>query len=232
MCSFETHEIIRKMDVRIEASWKTVLHEEFEKPYFQTLVDFVKKEYQSKTIYPPASQIFAAFDNTPFDAVKVVIIGQDPYHGPNQANGLCFSVHEGVRFPPSLQNIFKELNSDIGKEIPHSGDLSHWAAQGVLLLNATLTVEAAKAGSHQKKGWEEFTDAVIAQLAEKKENIVFILWGSYAQKKGAKINRQKHLIIESVHPSPLSVHRGFWGSKPFSKTNAYLQSKGISPIAW
>lgn len=232
MCSFETHEIIRKMDVRIEASWKTVLHEEFEKPYFQTLVDFVKKEYQSKTIYPPASQIFAAFDNTPFDAVKVVIIGQDPYHGPNQANGLCFSVHEGVRFPPSLQNIFKELNSDIGKEIPHSGDLSHWAAQGVLLLNTTLTVEAAKAGSHQKKGWEEFTDAVIAQLSEKKENIVFILWGSYAQKKGAKINRQKHLIIESVHPSPLSVHRGFWGSKPFSKTNAYLQSKGISPIAW
>lgn len=221
-----------KMDVRIEASWKSVLQEEFEKSYFQTLVQFVKKEYQSKTIYPPASQIFAAFDNTPFDAVKVVIIGQDPYHGPNQANGLCFSVHDGVPFPPSLQNIFKELKSDVGKEVSRSGDLSHWAKQGVLLLNATLTVEASKAGSHQKKGWEEFTDAVIAQIAEKKENIVFILWGSYAQKKGAKINRQKHLVLESVHPSPLSVHRGFWGSKPFSKTNTYLQSKKIAPIIW
>lgn len=220
------------MEVRIEPSWKEVLKQEFEKPYFYQLVQFVKQEYQNKTIYPPASKIFAAFDSTPFNKVKVVIIGQDPYHGPNQANGLCFSVNEGVPFPPSLQNIFKELKDDIGKEIPSSGDLNHWAAQGVLLLNATLTVEAARAGSHQNKGWEEFTDAVIAQIAEKKENIVFILWGSYAQKKGAKIDRNKHFVIESPHPSPLSVYRGFFGSKPFSKTNQYLISKGIKPINW
>ena len=220
------------MEVKIEQKWKEVLVDEFDKNYFKELTNFVKQEYQTKTIYPPASKIFAAFDSTPFDELKVVILGQDPYHGPNQANGLSFSVNDGIKFPPSLQNIYKELNDDLGNEIPTSGDLSHWAKQGVLMLNATLTVEATKAGSHQKKGWETFTDAVIEKLNQEKENIVFILWGSYAQKKGAKIDRKKHYVIESAHPSPLSVYRGFWGSKPFSKTNDFLKSKNITPINW
>ena len=220
------------MQVNIEESWKNVLANEFDKDYFVKLVDFVKQEYKSKTIYPPASKIFAAFDSTPFKDVKVVILGQDPYHGPGQANGLSFSVSDGIKFPPSLQNIYKELEDDLKQPIPISGDLSAWAKQGVLMLNATLTVEASKAGSHQKKGWETFTDAVIEKLNLENENIVFILWGSYAQKKGAKIDRNKHYVIESAHPSPLSVYRGFWGSKPFSKTNEYLTSKNITPINW
>ena len=220
------------MQVNIEESWKNVLSQEFNQPYFESLVNFVKNEYKSKTIFPPASKIFAAFDYTPFHKVKVVILGQDPYHGPGQANGLSFSVNDGIRFPPSLQNIYKELEDDLGISIPVSGDLSRWASQGVLMLNATLTVEASKAGSHQKKGWETFTDAVIKELAEKRENLVFILWGSYAQKKGKTIDRSKHFVIETAHPSPLSVYRGFWGSKPFSKTNEYLQSKNITPIQW
>jgi len=220
------------MQVNIEESWKKVLANEFDKDYFVQLVDFVKQAYKTKVIYPPAAKIFAAFDSTPFNEVKVVILGQDPYHGPGQANGLSFSVNDGIRFPPSLQNIYKELEDDLKQPIPTSGDLSAWAKQGVLMLNATLTVEASKAGSHQKKGWETFTDAVIDKLNQEKENIVFILWGSYAQKKGAKIDRNKHFVIESAHPSPLSVYRGFWGSKPFSTTNAYLKSKHIAPINW
>lgn len=220
------------MQVNIEESWKKVLANEFDKDYFVQLVDFVKQAYKTKVIYPPAAKIFAAFDSTPFNEVKVVILGQDPYHGPGQANGLSFSVNDGIRFPPSLQNIYKELEDDLKQPIPTSGDLSAWAKQGVLMLNATLTVEASKAGSHQKKGWETFTDAVIDKLNQEKENIVFILWGSYAQKKGAKIDRNKHFVIESAHPSPLSVYRGFWGSKPFSTTNAYLKSKQIAPINW
>lgn len=220
------------MEINIAPSWRKALEEEIDKNYFKNLMGFVAQEYQTKTIYPPAANIFSAFDYTSFDKVKVVIVGQDPYHGPNQANGLSFSVKKGVPFPPSLQNIFKELKDDVGIEIPISGDLSHWAQQGVLMLNATLTVEEGKAGSHQKKGWEQFTDAVIQQLAEKRENLVFILWGSYAQKKGANINRDKHFVIESAHPSPLSVYRGFWGSKPFSKTNQFLISKKIDPVKW
>lgn len=220
------------MKVQIETSWGDVLKDEFEKPYFKELLKFVDLEYETNTIYPPKEKIFAAFDSTPFNDVKVVILGQDPYHGPNQANGLSFSVNEGVKLPPSLQNIYKELNADLGNEISTSGDLSDWAKQGVLLLNATLTVEASKAGSHQKKGWEDFTDKVIESLADNRENIVFILWGSYAQKKGKKIDRDKHFVIETVHPSPLSVYRGFWDSKPFSKTNDYLKSKNIQPINW
>lgn len=220
------------MDVKINAAWKKVLLNEFEKDYFKNLVNFVKSEYKTKTIYPPAAKIFAAFDATPFDDVKVVILGQDPYHGPGQANGLSFSVNDGIKFPPSLQNIYKELEDDLGIAAPSSGDLTKWASQGVLMLNATLTVEAAKAGSHQKKGWENFTDAVIDHINREMENVVFILWGSYAQKKGAKIDRNKHYVIESAHPSPLSVYRGFWGSKPFSKTNEFLRSKNITPINW
>lgn len=220
------------MEINIAPSWRKALEEEIDKNYFKNLMGFVAQEYQTKTIYPPAANIFSAFDYTSFDKVKVVIVGQDPYHGPNQANGLSFSVNKGVPFPPSLQNIFKELKDDVGIEIPISGDLSHWAQQGVLMLNATLTVEEGKAGSHQKKGWEQFTDAVIQQLAEKRENLVFILWGSYAQKKGANIKRDKHFVIESAHPSPLSVYRGFWGSKPFSKTNQFLISKKIDPVKW
>ncbi len=220
------------MEVNIAPSWRKVLEDEIDKSYFKNLMSFVAQEYQTKTIYPPAANIFSAFDYTSFEKVKVVIVGQDPYHGPHQANGLSFSVNQGVPFPPSLQNIFKELKEDIGVAIPSSGDLSAWAKQGVLMLNATLTVQDAKAGSHQKKGWEQFTDAVIQQLAEKRENLVFILWGSYAQKKGANINRDKHFVIESAHPSPLSVYRGFWGSKPFSKTNQFLISQKIDPIQW
>ncbi|MCL1938536.1 MAG: uracil-DNA glycosylase [Candidatus Azobacteroides sp.] len=220
------------MNVKIEPSWNERLVSEFEKPYFLHLVHFVKDEYASKTIYPKGNQIFNAFDKTPFDKVKVVILGQDPYHEPGQAHGLCFSVNEGIPLPPSLQNIYKELQSDLGVVSPPSGNLERWAEQGVLLLNATLTVEAHRAGSHQQKGWEEFTDAVIHKIAEEKQHVVFILWGAYAQKKGSFIDPQKHFVIQSAHPSPLSAYRGFFGSKPFSKTNDYLIKTGQTPIQW
>ena len=221
------------MDVKIDASWKEVLHNEFEKEYFTRLTSFVKEEYTGPTpIYPPAKLIFNAFDHCPFNDVKVVILGQDPYHGAGQANGLCFSVNKGVAFPPSLMNIFKEIQSDMGTPIPQDGDLTRWSEQGVLLLNATLTVRASQAGSHQKRGWEEFTDAAIRELAERRENIVFILWGSYAQKKGAFIDRTKHLVLASAHPSPLSAYNGFFGNKHFSRANDYLVEHGESPINW
>ena len=220
------------MNVKIEQSWKEVLQREFEQDYFCNLVAFVKQEYASGTVFPPGNEIFAAFDATPFDRVKVVIIGQDPYHGERQANGLCFSVADGIQFPPSLLNIFKEIHDDIGTEIPTSGDLTRWAKQGVLLLNATLTVRAHCAGSHQGKGWEIFTDAVIRHLAENREHLVFILWGSYAIKKGAFIDRNRHCVLTSPHPSPLSAYRGFFGNHHFSKANAYLQSHSSEPIKW
>ncbi len=220
------------MDVKIAADWKSILQEEFDKEYFHQLVNFVKKEYKNYTVYPPGKQIFSAFDYCPLEDLKVVIIGQDPYHGPKQANGLCFSVSEGVRTPPSLQNIFKELHADIGKEIPKSGNLEHWAKQGILMLNATLTVRANSAGSHQRKGWEQFTDAVIQKISEQTEGLVFLLWGAYAQRKGAVIDRTKHLVLESAHPSPLAAHNGFFGNKHFSQTNAYLEKIGKSPIVW
>ncbi|GGE93057.1 Uracil-DNA glycosylase [Chishuiella changwenlii] len=220
------------MNVKIDDSWKEILNDEFAKDYFVNLTDFVRNEYQTKTIYPPASKIFSAFNHTSFDDVKVVLIGQDPYHGAGQANGLSFSVADGVKSPPSLRNIYKELYDDLGIQIPASGNLEPWAKQGVLMLNATLTVEASNAGSHQKKGWEEFTDAVIQSLSDKKENLVFILWGAYAQKKGERINRNKHFVIESAHPSPFAAHRGFFGSKPFSKTNDFLKSKNLNQINW
>ena len=220
------------MNVKIEQSWKEVLQREFEQDYFCNLVAFVKQEYASGTVFPPGNEIFAAFDATPFDRVKVVIIGQDPYHGESQANGLCFSVADGIQFPPSLLNIFKEIHDDIGTEIPTSGDLTRWAKQGVLLLNATLTVRAHCAGSHQGKGWEIFTDAVIRHLAENREHLVFMLWGSYAIKKGAFIDRNRHCVLTSPHPSPLSAYRGFFGNHHFSKANAYLQSHSIEPIKW
>ena len=220
------------MDVRIEESWKQRLAPEFEKDYFIKLTEFVRSEYSRTTIYPPAKLIFNAFDQCPFDATKVVIIGQDPYHGPGQAHGLCFSVAEGVPNPPSLQNIFKEILSDLGKPLPPHGDLTRWARQGVLLLNATLTVQANQAGSHQRKGWEEFTDAAIRSLAEEREHIVFILWGAYAQKKGAFIDRNKHLVLTSAHPSPLSAYNGFFGNKHFSRANEYLSAHGIATIDW
>ena len=220
------------MNVRIEESWKQKLTPEFEKDYFIKLTEFVRAEYASKTIYPPAKLIFNAFDHCPFDDVKVVIIGQDPYHGPGQAHGLCFSVAEGIPNPPSLQNIFKEIMSDLGKPMPANGDLTRWARQGVLLLNATLTVQAHQAGSHQRKGWEEFTDAAIRLLAEEREHLVFILWGAYAQKKGAFIDCSKHLVLASAHPSPLSAYNGFFGNKHFSRTNEYLKAHGIAEIEW
>lgn len=220
------------MNVRIEESWKRRLQDEFDKDYFVKLTDFVRSEYATTTVYPPGSQMFSAFDACPFDKVKVVILGQDPYHEPRQANGLCFSVNDGIMFPPSLQNIFKEIESDLGIPIPKNGDLSRWASQGVLLLNATLTVRAHQAGSHQNRGWEQFTDAVIHRLAEEREHLVFILWGSYAQRKGDFIDRSKHLVLKSPHPSPLSAHRGFFGNKHFSRTNEYLRSYGIEPIQW
>lgn len=220
------------MNVKIAEAWKELLEDEFEKPYFEDLVAFIKQEYQTQRVYPPGRQIFAAFDYCNWDKLKVVIIGQDPYHGAGQANGLCFSVAEGVRIPPSLQNIFKELQNDIGKEIPKSGNLEDWAKQGVLMLNATLTVRANNAGSHQNKGWEQFTDAVIKKISEQKENIVFLLWGAYAQKKGTVIDRGKHLVLESAHPSPFAAHRGFFGNKHFSQTNAYLEGKSKSLISW
>jgi uracil-DNA glycosylase len=220
-------------EVKIEPSWKAVLQEEFGKDYFQKLRAFVKEEYKHSIVYPPPKNIFRAFELTPFDKVEVVILGQDPYHGPKQANGLCFAVNEGVPLPPSLQNIFKEVESDLGQKLVHrTGDLERWAKQGVLLLNATLTVEAHKAGSHQKKGWEEFTDSVIRTLSDKKEHLVFILWGNYAKSKGNLIDWSKHEIIESAHPSPLSAHSGFFGSKPFSKTNEYLVRHGKKTIDW
>lgn len=220
------------MEVKIESSWKSRLATEFEKPYFDELVHFVKKEYSTQKVYPKGNEIFNAFEKTPFDNVKVVILGQDPYHEPGQAHGLCFSVNDGIPLPPSLQNIYKELNDDLNIKTPSSGNLERWAEQGVLLLNATLTVRAHRAGSHQQKGWEEFTDAVIHKIAEEKEHVVFILWGSYAQKKGSFIDPSKHLVIKSPHPSPLSSYRGFFGSKPFSKTNQYLQQTGQIPINW
>jgi uracil-DNA glycosylase len=220
------------MEVKIEASWKKALKEEFEKPYFETLANFVKWEYEIGTVYPPAKFIFNAFDCTPFDQVKVVILGQDPYHGPNQAHGLAFSVTDQVPTPPSLVNIYKEIKSDLGKDIPPSGNLERWAKQGVLLLNATLTVRASQAGSHQNQGWEQFTDAVIKTLSDQKEHLVFLLWGSYAQKKGTVIDTSKHLILKSVHPSPLSAYNGFFGGKHFSQTNDYLKSHGLEPIDW
>lgn len=221
------------MDVKIEPSWKKVLEKEFDEEYFSKLTEFVKSEYQKSTVYPPARFIFHAFELTPFDKVKVVILGQDPYHGVNQANGLAFSVNSGVALPPSLVNIYKEIESDLGqKTINIGGDLGNWAKQGVLMLNATLTVQAHMAGSHQNKGWEKFTDAVIKILSEQKENLVFILWGSYAQKKGSVIDESKHLVIRSAHPSPLSAHNGFLGSKPFSQANAYLIFNNQEPIDW
>ncbi|MDB5265911.1 MAG: Uracil-DNA glycosylase [Parcubacteria group bacterium] len=221
------------MEVKIESSWKKHLKDEFEKPYFKELTEFVKKEYEKGSVYPAPKNIFRAFELTPFDEVKVVILGQDPYHGPKQAIGLSFAVNEGVRNPPSLQNIFKEIESDFSTPMVHTGgDLSRWAEQGVLLLNATLTVRAATAGSHQGKGWEEFTDAVIQKLSDEREHLVFILWGNYARAKGARIDRTKHLVIESAHPSPFSAYNGFFGSKPFSKANAYLKAHGEKPIDW
>ncbi len=220
------------MNIKIEESWKQVLAEEWNKDYFVNLTHFVRNEYATSQVFPPGREIFAAFDATPFDKVKVVIIGQDPYHDVNQANGLCFSVRDGIPFPPSLLNIFKEIENDLGTPIPASGDLSRWAHQGVLLLNSTLTVRAHSAGSHQNKGWEQFTDEVILQLAQRKENLVFILWGAYAIKKGAFINRMKHLVLTSPHPSPLSAYRGFFGNKHFSLTNEYLIKHGKQPIEW
>ena len=220
------------MDVKISSSWKTRLSDEFSKPYFQTLTDFVRSEYASQTVYPPGREIFKAFDACDFNDVKVVIIGQDPYHGAGQANGLCFSVRDGITFPPSLLNIFKEIKQDLGKPIPASGDLERWARQGVLLLNATLTVRASTPGSHQNKGWELFTNEVIRKLSAEKSHIVYLLWGAYAQKKGEIIDRNRNLVLMSPHPSPFSADRGFFGSKHFSKANAYLKSKGLKEIDW
>ncbi len=220
------------MNVKIEPSWKERLQPEFEKTYFKILTDFVRREYQSTKIFPPAGLIFNAFDSCPFEKVKVVILGQDPYHGDGQAHGLCFSVPDGVAVPPSLINIFKEINLSLGSEIPSGGNLTRWAEQGVLLLNATLTVRAHQAGSHQGKGWEAFTDAAIKALADERENLVFILWGNYAQQKAAFVNPAKHLILKSVHPSPLSAHRGFIGNNHFVLTNEYLKRNGKTEIIW
>ena len=220
------------MDVKIEPSWKQKLAAEFEQPYFQALTTFVRQEYQATTVYPPPGEMFNAFAHTPFEAVRVVLLGQDPYHGPNQAHGLCFSVRDGVRPPPSLQNIFKEIQSDVGSPVPTSGNLERWADQGVFLLNATLTVRAGQAGSHQNKGWETFTDAVIKLLSDEKEHLVFLLWGNYARQKSALIDAKKHLILQAPHPSPFSAHNGFFGCKHFSKTNAYLAEQGFKPIEW
>ena len=220
------------MEVAIANSWKEHLQNEFKKPYFKELVSFVKNEYQTKKIYPPGKFIFNAFDKCPFDKVEVVLLGQDPYHGEGQAHGLCFSVNDGITFPPSLNNIFKEIKNDLGKPIPTTGNLERWAVQGVLLLNATLTVRSNQPGSHQKKGWEEFTDAVIQTLSDQKKSLVFILWGAYAQKKGAIIDSTKHLVLKAAHPSPFSVDKGFFGCKHFSKTNDYLRSKNKKEIDW
>lgn len=230
MMSYQQQE---KEAVRMEPSWAQLLNDEFSQPYFGALRAFVRTEVAAGTVYPPGNRIFAAFDHTPVDAVRVVILGQDPYHGPGQANGLCFSVSAGVQLPPSLQNIYKELMTDMGLERPVSGDLSPWADQGVLLLNATLTVRAHQAGSHQGQGWERFTDAAIARLAKVRTGLVFILWGRYAQNKEALIpNGRNHLVIKSAHPSPLSAYNGFFGSRPFSKANAHLVAQGLKPIDW
>ena len=220
------------MPVKIEESWKLQLAGEFEQPYFKSLVEFIKNETTQHTVYPSGKLIFSAFEHCPFDATKVVIIGQDPYHGAGQANGLCFSVSDGVAMPPSLKNIFKEIKEDLGKELPTTGNLERWAAQGVLMLNATLTVRANEAGSHQKKGWEQFTDAAIQLLSDKKENLVFILWGAYAQKKGTIINTAKHLVLKAAHPSPFAAYNGFFGCAHFSKANEYLNLKNKKPIEW
>lgn len=221
------------MQINLEPSWKNILAGEFEKPYFKSLIEFVKSEYSQHTCYPKGGHIFSAFDSCPFDKVKVVIIGQDPYHGVGQANGLCFSVNDGIAFPPSLVNIFKEIQADLEKPFPATGNLERWAKQGVLLLNATLTVRAHEAGSHQNKGWETFTDAVIQKISDSNEEVVFLLWGGFAKKKGLRINREKHLVLETGHPSPLSANRGLWfGNKHFSKANAYLKSKGKNEIEW
>ncbi len=220
------------MQVKIDPSWKCHLEPEFKQPYFEQLVEFVKKEYAQHTIYPLAKQIFHAFELCPFHATKVVILGQDPYHGPGQANGLCFSVNDGVRIPPSLVNIFKEIQTELGKPIPTSGNLERWAQQGVLLLNATLTVRAGVPGSHQKHGWETFTDAVIRIVAQEKSHIVFLLWGAYAQQKANLIDPQQNLVLQSAHPSPYSADRGFFGNNHFIKTNEYLRTHGLVPIDW
>lgn len=221
------------MNVTIEESWKQILADEFSSLYFKNLAAFVRSAYAKGVVYPPGKYIFEAFNRTPFDKVKVVILGQDPYHEPNQAHGLCFSVQKGVRLPPSLMNIYKELEDEFGtKFLDRDGDLSHWADQGVLLLNATLTVAAGNAGSHQGRGWEMFTDAVVAKLAEQRTNLVFMLWGSYARRKGAVIDRKKHLVLECAHPSPLSVYRGFFGCGHFKKANEYLEANGLPTIKW
>src|SRR5882672_8675609 len=219
-------------EVKMAESWKGKLGKEFGKEYFLQLTEFVRNEYITQTVYPPGKEIFRAFDCCLFEEVKVVIIGQDPYHGAGQANGLCFSVRDGIRQPPSLQNIFKEIHKDLGKPIPSSGDLERWAHQGVLLLNATLTVRASSPGSHQNKGWEVFTDAVIKKISDEKQHVVFLLWGAYAQKKGEVIDRSKHLVLMSAHPSPFSADRGFFGCKHFSKANAYFTSQGLKEIDW
>ncbi|MCZ8022365.1 MAG: uracil-DNA glycosylase [Cyclobacteriaceae bacterium] len=220
------------MQVKKENSWALRLHDEFNKPYFIELTQFVKEEYRIATVFPPGKEIFRAFDCCTFDELRVVILGQDPYHGAGQAHGLCFSVNQGIKPPPSLVNIFKEIKRDLGKEMPPHGDLTRWANQGVLLLNATLTVRESSPGSHQKKGWETFTDAVIKKISEEKEHVVFILWGAYAQKKTELINTEKHLILSSAHPSPFSADRGFFGNKHFSKANAYLKQNGLTEINW
>ncbi len=221
------------MDVQISPSWKPRLEQEFQKDYFRDLTEFVRSEYRSHRCYPPGREIFAAFDHCPYESVKVVILGQDPYHGAGQANGLCFSVHRGVDHPPSLVNIFKELESDLGKPYPPEGDLTHWADQGVLLLNATLTVRQGQAASHQNKGWETFTDQVIRRLSEDREGLVFMLWGGYAKKKGSVIDSSRHLVLLSGHPSPLSANRGYWfGNRHFSRANAYLREQGLQEISW
>jgi uracil-DNA glycosylase len=220
------------MDVKIAESWKVRLAEEFSKNYFLELVDFVKTEYSNHIVFPKGQQIFSAFNRCSFDDLKVVIIGQDPYHGDGQANGLCFSVNDGTKMPPSLVNIFKEIKEDVGKEFPASGNLERWASQGVLLLNATLTVRAQNPGSHQNKGWELFTDAVIKTISDQKEGVVFLLWGAYAQRKGEIIDGNKHKILSSAHPSPFAANRGFFGNKHFSLTNTYLENKGLQPIDW
>lgn len=218
--------------VKIHPSWQAELQSEFDKPYFEQLIAFVRAEYAQHTCYPPGSLIFNAFNQCPFDQVKVVLIGQDPYHEPGQAHGLCFSVNDGVQFPPSLRNIFQEINTDLGIPIPTSGNLTRWAQQGVLLLNATLTVREHAAGSHQKHGWETFTDDVIKLISDRKQHVVFILWGSYAQSKSALIDSTRHFVLKSAHPSPLSAYRGFFGNHHFSLTNMYLQKNGLAPINW
>lgn len=220
------------MKVKINESWGSRLADEFEKPYFERLTSFVRNEYATRRIFPPGGRIFAAFDACPFDKVKVVILGQDPYHDEGQANGLCFSVSDGIPMPPSLVNILREVSADTGAPMPASGNLERWAKQGVLLLNATLTVEAHRPGSHQRQGWEEFTDSVILRLASERSNLVFLLWGSYAQRKGAFIDQSRHLVLKSAHPSPLSAYRGFFGNHHFTLANDYLRAHGQEPIVW